>query len=460
MSLRPIGLGALAVLAVVLVAKAREELGRLTLRAPNMAAAAPPRPAPLVEADGPGAFSLSIPGLSREERRAFSVGNALFRDNWVPAPSSAEGRDGLGPLFAANSCSACHMEDGRGRPPRHDDERGTGMVVFVGASSDPAMPHPSLGAQVQDQAIPGVEPEGTIRLLPVEVERGGAAPLVQWRVEVRNPAGEPIDDAVPSVRMGPQLIGLGLLEAVDDATIRASADPDDRDGDGISGRVHEVDVDGTRRIGRFGWKASQPTLDAQVAAALQGDMGLTTSAHPDEPLTAAQRAAITVQSGGDPEVDDLKVRRLAHYCRVLAVPARRNADDPRVQRGAATFTSIGCASCHTPSMRTGLHSPITPYHDVEFAAYTDLLLHDLGAGLADGRPDGAASGSEWRTPPLWGLGLIETVNGHTRLLHDGRARSIDEAIRWHGGEAERSRARFERLGDAERDELIAFLRSL
>lgn len=460
MSLRPIGLGALAVLAVVLVAKAREELGRLTLRAPNMAAAAPPRPAPLVEADGPGAFSLSIPGLSREERRAFSVGNALFRDNWVPAPSSAEGRDGLGPLFAANSCSACHMEDGRGRPPLNDDERGTGMVVFVGASSDPAMPHPSLGAQVQDQAIHGVEPEGTIRLLPVEVERGGAAPLVQWRVEVRNPAGEPIDDAVPSVRMGPQLIGLGLLEAVDDATIRASADPDDRDGDGISGRVHEVDVDGTRRIGRFGWKASQPTLDAQVAAALHGDMGLTTSAHPDEPLTAAQRVAITVQSGGDPEVDDLKVRRLAHYCRVLAVPARRNADESSVQRGAATFAAIGCSSCHTPSMRTGLHSLISQYRDVEFAAYTDLLLHDLGPGLADGRPDGAASGSEWRTPPLWGLGLIETVNGHTRLLHDGRARSIEEAIRWHGGEAERSRARFERLDDAERDELIAFLRSL
>jgi CxxC motif-containing protein (DUF1111 family) len=460
MSMRPIGLGACAVLAVVLIVKAREGLGQLTQRAANVAVAEPPRAAPAVEADGPGAFSLSIPGLSREDRRAFSVGNALFRDNWVPAPSSAEGRDGLGPLFVASSCSACHMEDGRGRPPLDDAERSTGMVVFSSSSLDPSAPHPMLGAQVQELAMPGVEPEAHVRLVPVDVSPHGAAPLMTWRVELRTPAGAPIHDAVPSVRMGPQLIGLGLLEAVDDETIRAAADPEDRDRDGISGRAHEVDADGVRRIGRFGWKATQATLDAQVAAALHGDMGLTTSVHPRESLTEAQRASITAPSGGDPEVDDLKVQRLAHYCRVLAVPRRRNADDPRVQRGSALFESTGCVSCHRPSMRTGTGSPVSQYHEVDVAAYTDLLLHDMGEGLADGRPDGMASGSEWRTPPLWGLGLIEVVNGHTRLLHDGRARSVEEAILWHGGEAASSRRSFEALGADDREALLAFLRSI
>ena len=189
MSMRPIGLGACAVLAAVLIAKAREGLGQLTQRASNVVVAAPPRAAPAVEADGPGAFSLSIPGLSREDRRAFSVGNALFRDNWVPAPSSADGRDGLGPLFVASSCSACHMDDGRGRPPLDDAGRSTGMVVFVSSSREPSAPHPMLGAQVQELAIPGVEPEARVRLVPVDVMPYGGAQLMTWQVDLRTPAG-------------------------------------------------------------------------------------------------------------------------------------------------------------------------------------------------------------------------------------------------------------------------------
>ena len=484
MSARPIGLAAMAIFTLVFAVKLSEAVGRFTDCAPNAAEASPPiaapavtpspppteipnpalsvapSAAPTVAVDGPSAFSLPVPGLDRDHRRAFSVGNALFRDNWVPAPSSAEGRDGLGPLFAATSCSACHMDDGRGRPPMDDTDRGTGMVVFVSATSDPALPHPLLGAQLQDQATPGVEPEGAVRLVPADIEQDGASPLLAWRVEVCTAAGEPIRDVLPSVRMGPQLIGLGLLEAVDDATIREWADPDDRDGDGISGRVHARRTDGVDRIGRFGWKATQPTLEEQVAAALHGDMGLTSSRHPQEPWTDLQRASIVAPSGGEPEVDDLKVQRLAHYCRVLAVPAQRRPRDPEVVRGGELFQSIGCAACHRPSLRTGRQSPIPSFRDVQCSAYTDLLLHDMGAGLADGRPDGDATGSEWRTPPLWGLGLIEAVNGHTRLLHDGRARSIDEAIRWHGGEAERSLSRFMTLTDAERRAIIAFVRSL
>lgn len=217
---------------------------------------------------------------------------------------------------------------------------------------------------------------------------------------------------------------------------------------------------GATRPGRFGWKASQPTLDAQVIAALHGDMGLTTTVLPEESLTPAQRSAITAPNGGAPEVDDLKVQRLAHYCRVLAVPAQRSAGSAAVERGEGVFRSIGCAACHVPSMQTGAGSSVECLRSVEFAPYTDLLLHDMGEGLADGRPDGMATGSEWRTPPLWGVGLIEQVNGHTRLLHDGRARSVEEAILWHGGEAAGSRRSFEALDADDRAALLTFLRSI
>lgn len=419
-----------------------------------------------VDAAGPHAFSLPIPALPREDRRAFSVGNSFFRDNWVVAPASATGRDGLGPLFNANSCSACHADDGRGRPPLAAGERGVGAVVFISPRDADGAPHPTYGAQIQDQAIPGVAPEAAIALRE-RIERGlhpDGVPYELARIvpALENAAYGPLGDVRISLRIGPQLIGGGLLESVDDATILALADPDDRDADGISGRAHIV-ADVEPRVGRFGWKASKPTLDAQVMAALHGDMGITNPAHPSEPTTAAQ--AIDSPSGGDPvkgepEADAHKVARLVHYCRVLAVPAQRAADSPEVVRGRALFASAGCASCHAPTLRTGERSPVALLRGAEFHAYTDLLLHDMGDGLADDRREGDASGREWRTPPLWGLGLIETVNGHTRLLHDGRARSIEEAVLWHGGEAQRARDAFASMPREDRAALLAFLRSL
>jgi len=425
-----------------------------------------------VSADGANAFSLPIPKLSREDRRAFSVGNAFFRDNWIAAPASAEGRDGLGPHFAANSCSACHQEDGRGLPPLANAGVGRGSVVFVSPRDADGAPHPIYGSQLQDQAIEGVRAEVAIVAQPrhdmVRYPDGSIAQLERFDLCVTEPAYGPLGEVRLSMRVGPQMIGLGLLESVPDAAIRALADPADRDGDGVSGRVHEVrdalETAGTARVGRFGWKASQPSLEAQVMAALHGDMGLTNPAHRAENHTATQMDARAAASGGDPEVDAHKVSRLAHYARALAVPAQRVPSDPTElaahQRGAAQFGTIGCAKCHITTLRTDMTSPIAQLRDVEFHPFTDLLLHDMGEGLADDRRDGEASGREWRTPPLWGIGLLETVNGHTRLLHDGRARSIEEAVLWHGGEAQRARDAFAGLSKTDRDALLAYLKTL
>ncbi len=418
-----------------------------------------------VDAHGPNAFGLPSPGLTREERRAFSVGNSFFRDNWVVAPASAAGRDGLGPLFNANSCSACHQDDGRGRPPESRDDVGMGMVVFVSPHHADGAPHPIYGAQLQDQAVPGVLAEVRISVTPELVHGtyadGSPYELRRWTLAFHDEGYGPLGRVRTSMRLGQQLVGVGLLEAVDDAALRAMEDPGDRDADGISGRAHRrKDADGTPRVGRFGWKASQPTLEAQIIAALHGDMGITSDRRPDEALTSAQRAIVKTPLGEAPEIDQHKIERIAHYCRVLAVPQQRGAGTAVVERGRALFADAMCAACHVPELRTGDASPIALFRRVTIRPYTDLLLHDMGEGLADHRIDGAATGSEWRTPPLWGIGLLETVNGHAHYLHDGRARSLEEAILWHGGEAQASRDAFAGMAAEDRAALVAFLRSL
>jgi len=419
-----------------------------------------------VDAEGPNAFSLATPGLSREERRAFSVGNSFFRDNWVVAPASADGRDGLGPLFNANSCSACHQEDGRGRPPRSGDDVGAGMVVFISPQNDDGAPHPIYGHQVQDQANAGVQPEARIlvgaQLMPGAYADGAPFELRRWTLEFVDPGYGPLGPVRTSMRIGPQLIGVGLLEALDDATIVALEDPEDRNADGISGRAarRARSAQGGPSIGRFGWKASQSTIEEQVIAALHEDMGITSARRSEESLTDFQRISVTAPSGGSPEIDQHKIDRIAHYCRVLAVPRQRGADSPLVQRGRRLFAELNCVACHVPELRTGDASPIASHRDVTIRPYTDLLLHDMGDGLADHRRDGVATGLEWRTPPLWGIGLLETVNGHAHYLHDGRSRSLEEAILWHGGEAQRSRDGFWSMAADDRAALIAFLRWL
>jgi CxxC motif-containing protein (DUF1111 family) len=265
------------------------------------------------------------------------------------------------------------------------------------------------------------------------------------------------------LRLAPGVYGSGLLEAIDPETLKALADPDDHNRDGVSGRLNLVwdQERGTAVPGRFGWKANQPSLRQQTSDAFLGDMGLTTPLHPSEAITDAQRTRFaSVPSGGSPEVSARIFDRVVTYVQTLAVPARRSVNDPAIVRGAALFRAVRCHDCHTPSITTGTSHPIRELNRQSIQPFTNLLLHDMGPELADGRPDGEASGSEWRTPPLWGLGLNQAVNGNTFYLHDGRARSPEEAILWHGGEATDSRDAFARLSSGERRLLLRFLDSL
>jgi len=411
------------------------------------------------------AFGFPSPLLAASERRAFAVGNALFRANWVTAPASAEGLDGLGPLFNARSCSSCHARDGRSRPPEPDEVDRHGLLVRIGvrAAGGPDLPHPAYGGQIQDVAIEGVRAEARVAL-QWRTTRGTYADgepfeLVAPRYELHDLAcGELGAEVVLGGRVAPQLIGAGLLEAIPEAALRSHEDADDHDGDGISGRAHRLA--GTGAIGRFGWKATQATVHDQTAAAFVHDMGITSSAHPLEPLTEVERAAITFASGGEPEIADPKLARVVFYTRTLAVPAQRDAASPEVVAGSAHFAAFGCAHCHVESFTTGPVDFHPAFGGQSIRPFTDLLLHDLGPGLADGKRDGDAMPGEWRTPPLWGIGLVPVVNDHDRYLHDGRARGLAEAILWHGGEATASRERFRTASATQRRELLAFLRSL
>jgi CxxC motif-containing protein (DUF1111 family) len=417
------------------------------------------------------AFSAPLANLDLKRLRAFAFGRHLFRRDWMIAPASEESLDGLGPTYNRLSCSGCHLKDGRGRPPASPDEPMKSMLVRlsvpgVGANGGPA-PHPVYGSQLQDKGILGVPKEGRATIRYREIEGAFAdgeryrlrAPIYEFTELEHGPLG---DTFLFSPRVAPAIHGLGLLEAVDGAAIEDAADPDDADGDGISGKVNRVwdDVTGQKGLGRFGWKANTASLHAQVAAAALGDMGITTSVFPSDNCPDAQSACLDAPNGGMPELDDQRLEMLVLYARSLAVPARRDLDDPSVRRGEILFVSAGCASCHAPSLATGAHAALPELAEQTIHPYTDLLLHDMGEGLADGRPDFEASGREWRTPPLWGIGLVQRVNLHRFFLHDGRARGFMEAVLWHGGEAKAAREAVLAMPKADRDALIAFLGSL
>ena len=417
---------------------------------------------------GSTAFAQGMEALDSQGRRDFAVGNSFFNQNWVMAPASTAGRDGLGPIFNAQSCSSCHFEDGRGRPPEDDDDPERGLLIRLSVLDDEGdpQPHPVYGNQFQDRAIRKVPPEGSVRIdvteQPGRYPDGTRYSLGAPTYTLLTPEGEEIDGVVVSPRVAPAMFGVGLLEHVPASVIEAAADPDDEDGDGISGRPHLVEdrATGEEVLGRFGWKAAAPSVRDQTTQAFANDIGITSEEVPDQPCTATQTACVEAADGGAPEIDRDKVDKIEFYSRTLAVPARRDVGAADTTKGQEAFAAIGCTSCHTAELRTGSDSDIEPLNDQVIRPYSDLLLHDMGPGLADGRPDGGASGSEWRTPPLWGIGLVETVNGHTRFLHDGRARSLKEAILWHGGEAEAARTRFTELSAADRRSILTFLESL
>ena len=420
---------------------------------------------------GRDAFSQPDGNLSFEQRADFFIGNGIFDRPWVPAPSSTIASDGLGPLLNARSCQGCHIKDGRGHPPMPGDRNFVSML-FVLADTE-GNPDPVYGRQLQDQAIVGFEAEGQPRVIyedyPVTYPDGTRLVLRKPRYGVEGLRHGPLAPTTALLpRVAPQMIGLGLIESIAAEDILAGSDPDDLDQDGISGRPHWVPslwLGSEAELGRFGWKATSATLYDQSAVAFFNDMGLSTSlilpGYGD--CTSAQRDCREAQHGGalpgEPEIDDTLLDLVTFYAGTLAVPGRRNFDDPDVLAGKALFYRSQCTACHTPKFATSADAPEALRNQLIWP-YSDFLLHDMGPELADASPTGDASPAEWRTPPLWGLGYTEAVSGHSFLLHDGRARSIEEAILWHGGEASAARAAFMALSARERAQLIAFLESL
>ena len=425
------------------------------------------------------AFSQASGNLTPSRRLDFNVGNSFFRNPWVIAPSSTTARDGLGPLFNTNACQNCHVKDGRGHPPGVRGDNAVSMLVRLSIPAEAkaehqqmlerlgVVPEPVYGGQLQDVAIPGVAPEGKVRMryepLNVTLGDGTVVELQKPTLEITQLGYGPMHpQTMFSARVAPPMIGLGLLEAIPEEAILANAGPSETKGPGIIGRPNQVwdDAAGKTVLGRFGWKAGQPSLNQQNAHAFSGDMGLTTSLLPHDDCTPTQVDCLNAVNGGEPEVSDNILRLVLFYSRNLAVPSRRGVNDPQVLDGKGLFHQAGCQGCHTPSFTTRADAAEPELANQLIRPYTDLLLHDMGEGLADGRPEFQASGRDWRTPPLWGIGLTEVVNGHTRFLHDGRARNLLEAILWHGGEAEAAKQTVMRYDAGQRAALLAFLNSL
>ncbi|MEC8025041.1 MAG: di-heme oxidoredictase family protein [Myxococcota bacterium] len=411
---------------------------------------------------GSNAYIRPAANITEDHEGLFYSGNSLFNRPWVEAPSSVQSRDGLGPLFNARSCSACHLKDGRGKPPESPEEAPLGYLLRLSIQGpDGPLPHPTYGNQLQPFSVGDVRPEATPVVTYTDLSGayadGTEYTLLEPFIELQTPAYGPIDGLMISARVAPAVIGMGLLEAIPEDRLEEIADPDDLDGDGISGKVQRLSHGAA--AGRFGWKAEEPTVAAQVAGALHGDMGLTSPDRSEPNCTSEQMECLNAVSGGSPEVEAAPFERMVLYTSLLAVPVRRNWDNKKVIRGEELFHQAGCASCHVPSHRTGDHA-LTEVSNQVIWPYTDLLLHDMGDGLADQRPIGTANGRDWRTPPLWGIGLLQAVNKHERLLHDGRARGVAEAVLWHGGEAKSSRDAFIEMSKTDRDDLVSFVRSL
>ncbi len=388
---------------------------------------------------------------------------------WVAAPATLSDRDGLGPLFNASSCVACHNRNGRGAPPE------PGLPAFslllrlsVALPGGATAPEPTYGDQIQPLAIGAVPPEGRVTLVYTDHEGAFADGTIytlrrpQFIVENTN-YGPLAPDLLTSPRLAQPLVGLGLLAAIDGAALALAADPDDANADGISGRINRV-PGGAGAPGRFGWKANQLDLEAQNAGAMLGDLGITSPPLPNEACGAAQTSCLDAPNGGSPELSATALAALNFYMAASAVPSRPSAADPEVLAGKSVFHQLGCAACHRPSWTTGSPPGLPELAGQLIWPYSDLLLHDLGDDLADGRPDHEASGREWRTPPLWGIGLSALVSSGgavgATFLHDGRARSIAEAILWHGGEAAAAREAFRRTSASERALLERFVNSL
>ena len=407
-------------------------------------------------------FTRITSDLPPSERRAVALGRRLFLVDWQVAPGSDPALDGLGPTFGRVSCAGCHRNNARGAAPE-DPTMAMTAVIRVGTAAAGVDGHPLFGRQVNPRAIAGVRPEGWVRIAwderPGVYGDGTPFTLRRPRYRLHDGRSEVEPTAAAGVRVAPPLVGMGLIEAVPADVIRAYADPEDADGDGISGRVSTTTdlTTGERRMGRFGWRAEAASLADQTALAAHEDMGLTSARFPEENCPDRQAACAAAARGTTLDLSARQIDQLVLYLRALAVPPGRPVSGSAA--GRRLFDDAGCSACHRPTLPIVTDSAWLGDNAI-IEPFTDLLLHDMGAGLAEGFGGADGRGREWRTAPLWGIGRSAAAAGHDTYLHDGRARGLAEAILWHGGEAWLAREHFRMMSARDREALLAFLRSL
>lgn len=410
------------------------------------------------------AFSTMLPGMSARDQVVHGIGDTFFDSKFVSAPAPVN--PGLGAIFNNTSCSGCHQRDGRGRPPLPGESlRAMLLRISIPGQAADGGPKavPGFGTQLQDKAVAGYQAEASVSITYTDSSASLAdGTVVSLRVphyQITDPYSPLPAGILISPRIASPTVGVGLIEAIPDQEILAGADPDDKDGDGISGRANMVPnyTTGTTTVGRFGWKSNVADVLGQVASAFQQDMGVTNRVFPQE--SSLGQPQDTHASGGV-ELPDTVLHAVVFYMKTLAVPARRDVDNPQTIQGARLFESTGCAKCHTTTFTTTVDMTFPYTSNQVIHPYSDFLVHDMGPTLGDGRPDYLAGGDEWRTAPLWGIGLTQKVSGYAYYLHDGRARTLTEAILWHGGEAQKSREAFGKLSASDREALLAFLNSL
>jgi CxxC motif-containing protein (DUF1111 family) len=435
-------------------------------------------------------FELPAANIPTQDRPLFHAGKALAHQPWVKPPTITDTRDGLGPLYNARTCLMCHVKGGKGFIPDSNKFPIMGSLVRL---SKPGfnkikgiIPHPIYGDQIQGQSTSlahqlrhsqktgsiahDVAPEAYVYInwskktftYPDQQQ----VILRRPELDFRNLGYGPLEeDTLFSLRIAPSIHGMGLLELIAQKDLDKLTDPDDLNSDGISGRSNQVwDVELKKTVpGRFGLKANKASLKMQVAGAFANDLGISNSLFPQQPCTEKQITCNQVPNGNDEngfEIADPLLELVTDFNRNLAPVLRRDFNDEIVNQGREYFYQVGCQKCHQPDFKTQPSRHLVHLGNQHIWPYSDLLLHDMGEALADNRPDYIATGSEWRTAPLWGVGLQESVNGSKALLHDGRAQTIEEAILWHGGEASIVKAHFTQLKQNERDALIKFVNSL
>lgn len=445
-------------------------------------------PAPTEAIVPHAAYLQPISGLSAEQKKLFREGEKVFNTFWLAVPNDlisqwwdlsrpgpGGGEWGLGPSFLATSCVSCHVQAGRGKAP----DTGGGQVFMQslrlsipgeGPDGGPN-PDPHYGVQIQSF--------DTVQRKDKTARAGEGDVHVSWEkhsfrfadgstVELRKPViqikhlnfGPLAEGVMMSLRNSQAIFGLGYLEAVSESDILALAEL--QKSQGLNGRPNYVrdDINDKMAIGRFGWKANQPGIQQHIANAFLADIGITSSLYPEQNCPPVQKECLTEKNSGKPELRQELWGPLTFWTLSLDAPAPRDRDKPAVRRGEKLFETAKCSQCHIPELKTGQFDTLPALSGRTIRPYTDMLLHDMGPELADGRPDFRAGGADWRTAPLWGIGLSKQVNGSTSFLHDGRARNVLEAIVWHGGEASASRDHFARLSKRQREDLIAFVQSL